>query len=395
MQPLRILHVTPYFTDAWAYGGIPRLAQSLARGLARRGHQVTVCTTDARDASARLDAPACGRTADGVEVRTFANLSNRLAYHLQFFLPLGLHSYLQRHAADFDVAHLHACRNVPGAIAAHHLRQRGVPYVLAPNGTAPRIERRRLAKLAFDVVAGRRVLAGAARVLAVSRAERAQFAELGVPSSAVCMIPNPIDLDEFAEPPARGAFRRRIARPSGPLVVFLGKLTPRKRLDVVIRAFARLRDADATLVIAGNDMGSGAAARSLVRTLGLDDRTVFTGLLRGRERLEALADADVVVYPSEHEIFGLVPLESMLSGTPVIVADDSGCGEIVRAVGGGEVVALGDVDALARAIEDVLADPCRGRQAAAAAAPRIRAAYGDDVVCAQIEALYAEMVNAA
>jgi glycosyltransferase involved in cell wall biosynthesis len=395
MQPLRILHVTPYFTEAWAYGGIPRLAHSLARGLARRGHQVTVCTTDARDAATRLDAPACARTTDGVEVRTFANLSNRLAYHLQLFLPLGLHTYLQRHAAGFDVAHLHACRNVPGAIAAHHLRRRGVPYALAPNGTAPRIERRRLAKLAFDIVAGRRVLAGAARVLAVSDAERAQMAGLGVPSSAVRVIPNPIDLDEFASPVARGAFRARIGRPSGPLVVFLGKLTPRKRLDVLVRAFARLRRSDATLVIAGNDMGGGAAAQSLVRTLGLESRTIFTGLLRGRERLEALADADVVVYPSEHEIFGLVALESLLSGTPVIVADDSGCGEIVRAVGGGEVVPLGDVDALARAIDSVLDDPRRWRAAAAAAAPRIRASYGDDVVCAQTEALYAEMVKSA
>jgi glycosyltransferase involved in cell wall biosynthesis len=395
MQPLRILHVTPYFTEAWAYGGIPRLAHSLARGLARRGHQVTVCTTDARDAAARLDVPACARTSDGVEVRTFANLSNRLAYHLQLFLPLGLHTYLQRHATGFDVAHLHACRNVPGAIAAHHLRRRGVPYALAPNGTAPRIERRRLAKLAFDIVAGRRVLAGAARVLAVSDAERAQIAALGVPSSAVRMIPNPIDLDEFASPVARAAFRARIGRPSGPLVVFLGKLTPRKGLDVLVRAFSRLRRSDATLVIAGNDMGGGAAAQSLVRTLGLESRTIFTGLLRGRERLEALADADVVVYPSEHEIFGLVALESLLSGTPVIVADDSGCGEIVRAVGGGEVVPLGDVDALARAIDGVLDDPCRWRAAATAAAPRIRASYGDDVVCAQTEALYREMVKSA
>ncbi len=393
MQPLRILHVTPYFTDAWAYGGIPRLAHSLARGLARRGHQVTVCTTDARDASTRLESPSCTRTADGVEVRIFANLSNRLAYHLQFFLPLGLHTYLQRHAPGFDVAHLHACRNVPGAIAAYHLRKTGVPYVLAPNGTAPRIERRRTAKLVFDVVAGRRVLDGATRVLAVSDVECAQLADLGVPESAIRMIPNPVDLDEFAEPVTRGAFRERIARPSGPLVVFLGKLTPRKRLDVLVRAFARLRRTDAQLVIAGNDMGGGAAARSLVHTLGLERRTVFTGLLRGRERLQALADADVVVYPSEHEIFGLVPLESLLSGTPVIVADDSGCGAIVRAVGGGEVVARGDADALARAIEGVLADPCRWREAATAAAPRIRAAYGDDVVCGQIEGLYDEMVN--
>ena len=132
--------------------------------------------------------------------------------------------------------------------------------------------------------------------------------------------------------------------------MFLGKLTPRKRVDVLVRAFAQLQRRDAWLVIAGNDMGAGGDTRSLVRSLGLEARTVFTGLLRGQERLDALADADVVVYPSQDEVFGLVPLEALLSGTPVIVAGDSGCGEIVSQTGGGQVVPLGDVDALARAI---------------------------------------------
>ena len=388
--PVRILHVTPYSADAWAYGGIPRLAHSLTRGLARRGHQVTVCTTDACDESTRV--PSGERQVDGVEWRVFPNLSNRLAYHLQLFLPLGLGNYLKRHAGTFDVAHLHACRNVPGALAAHHLRRTGVPYVLAPNGTAPRIERRRLAKHAFDVVAGRRILAGAARVLAVSEAERRQLSELGVARGAIRVIPNPVDLDELASPVTPGNFRRRLALPCGPLVLFLGKLTPRKRLDVLTQGFARLRRSDASLVIAGNDMGAGVEARSLVRALGLERRTFFTGLLRAEQRLEALADADVLVYPSQHEIFGLVPLEALLSGTPVIVADDSGCGEVVRATGGGQVVPLGDADALARAIESVLKDPTAWRAAAAAAAVRVRAAYGDSVVCSQIEALYGELV---
>jgi glycosyltransferase involved in cell wall biosynthesis len=395
MQPLRILHVTPYFAEAWAYGGIPRLAHSLARGLARRGHDVTVCTTDARDAAMRVQAPLRARTADGVEVCTFANLSNRLAYRLQLFLPRGLHTFLKQHAASFDVAHVHACRNLPGAIAAHHLRRGRVPYVLAPNGTALRIERRRFAKLAFDVVAGRRVLEGAARVLAVSEAERAQLASMGVSGGAVRLIPNPIDLDEFAKPVASGSFRARIGRAKGPLVLFLGKLTPRKRLDVVVRAFARLQRSDATLAIAGNDMGSEAPTRALVRELGVEARTVFTGLLERGGRLEALADADVVVYPSEHEIFGLVPLESLLAGTPVVVADDSGCGEIIRSVGGGQVAPLGDAGALADAIRRALDDACGWRAAAVAAQPRIRELFGDHVVSARMEALYAEMVGRA
>ena len=148
-------------------------------------------------------------------------------------------------------------------------------------------------------------------------------------------------------------------------------------------------------MIAGNDMGAGAEARSLVRALGLERRTYFIGLLRAQQRLEALTDAAVVVYPSQHEIFGLVALEALLSGTPVVVADDSGCGEVVRGTGGGQVVPLGDAGALARAINDVLDGPSRWRAAADAAAVRIRAAYGDDGVCAQLEQLYGEMVAGA
>src|SRR5438132_846343 len=160
MRALRILHVAPYSGEAWAYGGIPRLLRTLTRGLSRRGHRVTVCTTDARDASTRL--PSLTSSSDGVEVRIFRNLSNSLAYHLQLFLPLGFEQYMKQHARRFDVAHLHAYRNLPGVMAAYHLRRAGVPYVLAPNGTAPRIERRQLAKRIFDALEGGRVLRGAA-----------------------------------------------------------------------------------------------------------------------------------------------------------------------------------------------------------------------------------------
>jgi glycosyltransferase involved in cell wall biosynthesis len=402
MRSLRILHVAPYYKDAWAYGGIPRLAHTLTKGLAGRGHAVTVCTTDVCDERSRLPRQAGARTRfqlwrsttpDGVDLRVFPNLSNRLAYHLQFFVPLGLERYMSRHAASFDVAHLHACRNLPGAIAARHLRAAGVPYVLAPNGTAPRIERRRLAKLAFDVVAGHRVLGGAARVLAVTAAERLQLRALGVEDSKISVIPNPVDLDEFSPQVERGVFRKRIGVNGTPLVLFLGKLTPRKRVDVLVRAFARLRQPDATLVVAGNDMGAGPAARALSSSLQLSGRTIFTGLLRDRERLEALADADVLVYPSQDEIFGLVPLESILSGTPVVVAGDSGCGELVHATGGGEVVPAGDVDALAAAIDGVLEAPAYWKAAADAAAGRVRASYGVDAVCAQLEHQYHEMVH--
>jgi glycosyltransferase involved in cell wall biosynthesis len=244
---------------------------------------------------------------------------------------------------------------------------------------------------------GQRILDGATRVLAVSDAEQRQLHTLGVDEAIVRLVPNPVDLDEFTSPIAPGRFRARFGLPDSSgarLVMFLGKLTPRKRVDVLVRAFAQLDRLDARLVIAGNDMGAGTGTRVLVRELGLESRTIFTGLLRGRERLEALADADVLVYPSQNEIFGLVPLEAILTGTPVVVADDSGCGEIVSRTGGGQVVPAGDADALARAIGAILDAPSSWRAATVPAAGFIRAAFGDDVVCAQLEQMYMDMVPA-
>ena len=225
-------------------------------------------------------------------------------------------------------------------------------------------------------------------MLAVSQAEQEQLQIMGVPAAAICMIPNPVDLDEFDCLPAYGRFGERWALGTAPLVLFLGKLSPRKRVDVLIRAFARLHHPEAHLVIAGNDMGSGAEAKVLARSLGLRSRTHFTGLLKGEDRIEALLDADLLVYASQHEIFGLVPLEALLAGTPVIVADDSGCAQVIQATGGGQVVPVGDDVALAEAMGRMLAEPAEWRSAAARAALRVRAAYGEDVVCARLEELY-------
>lgn len=388
---MRILHVTPYFEGAWAYGGIPRAASAMVRGLAARGHRLTVCTTDACRSDARL--PAGSKTADRIrtpDVRVFPNLSNHAAYHLQFFLPLGLGAYVRDHAADFDVAHLHGCHHVPGAVAARHLRRAGVPYVLTPNGTAPYIERRRTAKRLFDATIGRGMLDGAATVIAVSRSERAQLVELGVPNSKIVMIPNPVDTAEFESVP-RGAFRSQFGiGDATPMVLYLGKLTPRKRLDTLVEAFAAVRRPDARLVIAGNDMGVGRHVARQIESFGIGDRVLVTGLLTGRARLEALADADVVAYASELEVFGLVPVEALLCGTPVIVANDNGCGEVIAETGGGLLVPPGDPVALRGALERVLRSrPTWRRRAQAARERALR--YSSEAVAATLEDTYREV----
>ena len=390
MSALRILHVVPYYEQAWAYGGIPRLATTMTRALARSGHQVTVCTTDVRDQRTRASSVA--PSAHGVDVRMFRNRSNSVAYHLQFFTPIGLRAYLQHTAATFDIAHLHACHNLPGVIAAAELSRVGVPYVVSPNGTARPIERRVIAKRVFALTAGRRMLADAARVIAVSCAETAQLGALGVDRPAIVQIPNPIDESEFDRIPDGARFRATLEIGQRTVLLFLGKLTPRKGVDHLVRAFASLDRPEAVLVIAGNDMGAGSTIESLVRTLNLERRVLRPGLLTGTGRLDALAAANVVIYPSRDEIFGLVPVEALLCGTPVVVCDDSGCGEVIAGIGGGVVVPHGNCQALSEAIESILANERLWRGRAAAAGDVARKRFGAGVVCRQLEALYAEVL---
>jgi len=390
MPPLRILHVVPYYEQAWAYGGIPRLVTTMTRALARR-HHVTVCTTDVCDSQTR--AARAGPNTHGIDVRMFPNVSNAVAYHLQFFTPIGLRRYLRAAARSFDVAHIHACHNIPGVVAAWEFARARVPYVVSPNGTARPVERRVLAKHLFALTVGRSMLPDASRIVAVSRPEVHQLQEMGMPESKIALIPNPIDEAEFERSLDGQGYRRRIGLGQGPVIAFVGKLTPRKGVDDLVRAFASLRDPAATLIVAGNDMGAGRRLDSLVRSLRIGTRVIQTGLLTGFERLDVMAAADVVVYPSRDEIFGLVPLEALLSGSPVIVCNDSGCGEVIASTGGGLIVPPGDVQALTVAIEAVLADRAAWRTRARTAALRVRRRFGSQVVCDQLESLYWTLVE--
>jgi glycosyltransferase involved in cell wall biosynthesis len=404
MAALRILHVAPYFEDAWAYGGIPRVVAAQAHALAAAGHRVTVATTDVRDAATRTR-PAGGaaltrfahrveRTADGIDVRVFPNLSNTAAYRWQLYLPLGFARDCRAGAREFDVAHLHACHNLLTAVAARHLCRAGVPYVVQPNGTARRIERRLAVKLIFDALFERGVLAAAARIVAVTACEQRQLEhDLGREgASKVHVVPNPLAPMPPRPSPERGAFRRRYELTRAPVLMFLGVLSPRKQPQVLARAAAEMSRKDVQLVFAGNDMGAERRTRDAVRRFGLDARTRFTGLLTGTLRYDALADADIVVYPSHDEVFGLVPLEALQSGTPVIVSDDSGCGEIIRAVGGGLLVPPGEPRAMAAAIDAVLGDLPRWRAEAARAGAEASRRFHPDLVASRLEEIYREAV---
>jgi glycosyltransferase involved in cell wall biosynthesis len=213
----------------------------------------------------------------------------------------------------------------------------------------PPIERKVGLKRVWDALVDGHVPREAHAVIATSRAEARELLAYGVPGERIRRIPNTLTTGEFRELPSRAEARARLGLGEGPVVAYLGQITPRKRVDALAEAFAGGALAPATLVVAGPSRGTDRPRG--VRHLGV---------LEGPARLDLLVAADVLAYPSSREVFGLVPLEGLLCGVPVIVGDDCGCGEIVAEARAGLLVD-GSVEGLRRAVRALLED-----QAAAA-----------------------------
>ncbi|NOY27315.1 MAG: glycosyltransferase family 4 protein [Oligoflexia bacterium] len=265
---------------------------------------------------------------------------------------------------------------------------------MTANGTLLRHERKVGIKWVWDLLVAGGIPRGAARCVAVSGADVAQHHRAAIPADRVVRIPNGLDLGEFDPLPTRGSFRACRGLGTRPIVAYLGQLSPRKGVAHLVTAFADGALGEAVLVIGGNDMGGLAAAKAAAAGTGRDPGSiVFTGVLEGAERLALLADADVLVYPSTDEIFGLVPFEGLLCGTPVVVGDDCGCGELIAEAGAGLLVRHGDVEGLRARIRTLLADRVAARAMVARGRRYVVDHLGFDRVAAQHLALYQQVLG--
>lgn len=108
------------------------------------------------------------------------------------------------------------------------------------------------------------------------------------------------------------------------------------------------------LVIVGPDDGFLNTIKKQAKDLIKDGKILITGPLYDEEKWEAYTDADLLVYPAIHEIFGLVPFESILCDTPIVVTKNDGCGELVEKLNCGYLVEYGDTQGLTEAINYIL-----------------------------------------
>lgn len=202
-------------------------------------------------------------------------------------------------------------------------------------------------------LAQRRALTVPAAVLVASEESRARIgAHVGVP---LVTSPLGVDLDVFAGARPDPRLRAGLAPEGAGLLLYAGRLSGEKRVDLLPAALAALGPGHVLAVA-----GSGPAERSLLRAargLGVADRLVMLGHVAGRERLATLmASADCFVHPNPSEPFGLAPLEAVAAGCRVVAADAAGSAEVLGPLGA-VLVTAGDPLALADGVRRALAGP--------------------------------------
>jgi len=365
-ERLHILHIVPYFNPAWAYGGPVRVAYELNKRLVERGHDVLIYTTDALDSEKRSRAGE--QIIDGVKVRRFPNLSNKMAWN-RLFVPMGFGRRLPELMKEFDVVHLHEFRTLQNVYALPGLRRYKLPYIVMPQGGLPPELGRTRIKHIYDTFYGRPLLRNASRLHALTNMEAEQYRSLGVSEQRIIIIPNGIDVTAFDFEVDVDAFKRQWNIPlNRPIVGFLARLNHIKGPEFLVDAFAEVLKTcpDAILMLVGPDDGVQAEVEAQIDQLGIRESVRFVGYI-GDDRTKAAAyrASDVYVLPSRYEIQGITVMESLLNATPTITTDRCGLATYLASQGVADVVQFGDISQLVEKILAALSNPVEAKAKAA------------------------------
>ncbi|MDR7545260.1 MAG: glycosyltransferase [Armatimonadota bacterium] len=381
MTSLRILNVTQVYGPAACASGQAITVGDISRQLARRGHEVTVVTAARGFQAAR-------ERLHGVEV---VGLRSVFRYRAITVNP-GVVGFCLRRLRGFDIVHLYGTYDLLGPVVATFCRRWHVPYVLEPLGMYRPIVRNIGPKRAYRRFLGRPVVAGAARVIATSELEREELVADGVLAAKVVVRRNGVEPPGPEEAPSPGTFRRDAGiGQDQPLVLYLGRISKKKGLDLLLEAFSAMPP-PAALAIVGPDDGDGCLQRleRLRDRLGLNSRVWLMGPRFGADKWSALADADVVVLPSRSENFGNVAAEAVACSVPVVVTDRCGVAPLVADRAG--LVVPCRLDAIRSAISRLLEDS-HLRTRLRAGAVEVRRELSWDEPVARQEQIYLEVLQ--
>lgn len=280
-------------------------------------------------------------------------------HSLGFSLMFGLKASLEKNRHSIDIVHMHAFRTYQNIVLYKFCKKYDIPYVVDAHGAVPYAKNKRLLKKIFDFLIGRKILRNASYLIAETKVGVDEYldCEPKIDTERIIILSPPFDVDEFAELPEFGSFRKSIGLNNiEPIITFLGRLHYIKGNDFLIKGFKQLlsMEPSAKLVFVGGDDGHELELQNLVKSLKLSNNVIFAGFISGDKKNEALVDSTIVAQMSREEAGAWAPFEAVLCGTPIIVTDHTGSGLDVKKINAGETVEIDNVESLGKKLFQIL-----------------------------------------
>ncbi|NBE95890.1 glycosyltransferase family 1 protein [Nonomuraea sp. KC401] len=367
-------------------GGQNVYVAALAVALAQRGHTVTVHTRRTCGSQPASVSMAPGVTVEYVPAGPAAPVPKDE-------LPPYMAEFTERLAGRWavrapDIVHAHFWMSGQAALRAVQRAGAGVPVVQTFHALGT-VKRRWQGEAdtspAHRIATEREIARRADAVLATCTDEVHELRAMGVPEQRVAIVPCGVDLTAFCpEGPVA-------PRTEGGLVLSIGRMVPRKGVDTVVRALRGVPGAELVIAGGGDDDAEAGRLRELAAAYGLECRVHVIGSVPRSHVPALMRSADVVVTVPWYEPFGMVPVEAMACGVPVVASAVGG--HLDTVAGAGVLVPPRRPRALSRVLREVLGDPGRRAELGAAGARRARERYGWARVAERTEAVYAQVID--
>ena len=376
-------------------GGMNVYVRQLAAALGDLGMQIDIFTREHADVANRIE--TIGPNVRVIHIKAGepeAHLGGPYAYLPEFLNQLN--AFREEEGLKYDVVHSHYW--LSSWIGRELSQEMGVPHVVTFHtlGLIKMQSRAGEVEQAERPVVEAEVMATADRIIAFSPHERDAMARLyGADAGKVSLVPCGVDLSVF-RPLDRDSVRARLGLNGDKILLYVGRIEPLKGLDLLVETAAQMDSQDGVRVmVVGADVNGDREldrVKQLARERDLEDKIDFVGQVDHKELPLYYNAADVCVVPSYYESFGLVALEAMACGTPVVATRVGGLSTIIQHGRTGYLKSWRCPEAFANSVEMIISS--NGLQQSLGEAARKRAeGMGWDNVAAMMWDEYAVLTG--
>jgi D-inositol-3-phosphate glycosyltransferase len=344
-------------------GGMSVYIRELARELGEKGHSIDVYTRVHDPADPRIEDLAEGARLIHIRAGKEAKMQKMAVYFALPEFAFNLENFWQDNGLQYDIVFSHYWLS---ALVGKYLQQKWqIPYITMFHtlGAVKNAIGIGEGEPALRIVSEKDTVRDCQRIIVATEKEKDDLIRFySATPEKVGVVPCGVNMNLF-KPVDKMSARQKLGLTDEKILLFVGRIDPLKGIDRLLKAMPLLKNHESLrLVVVGGDENSRAELEELQKLsveLNIRDSVTFQGLIKQDQLPYFYSAADVCIVPSYYESFGLVPLESLACGTPVVATDVGDLKNIIRQGETGYIVADNSPERLAESISSLLSRPSR------------------------------------